>query len=67
MKEITQAIGTVEKFGFLLEDGVNIPGLGVVLGGAVDEDGEITQPHYLVTSAWKKDDLVIVNATEQGN
>jgi hypothetical protein len=66
MEKITQAIGTIQRFGYLLvrnEDGHNVLEGHIILGGAPDKDGEADKPHYLVTRAWREHDLVMVNAS----
>ncbi len=77
-REINQAIGSVQQFGYLLEDGFNVLEANILLGGVLNDDGEIIEnatycegdtsqfgaekPWYRVTSAYEKDGLVMVNA-----
>lgn len=76
MEEITQSIGSMEKFGYLLEDGFNVLEANIFLGGMdpaekvevfsldeTKEQGEYLFDVYHVTSAWEQDGLVMVNAT----
>lgn len=62
-QEISQMIGGIEEFGYLLEDGVNVPEQDILLGGVIDEESGLAEkPWYRVTGAWQDGQSVMATA-----